>query len=342
MYLVPGLHIIISTVGGSTIEAYSANHIETHCSIHSAMNTAMVRIPTSARLRNIKGDVITTSAETSKQFSAGDSIEIALGYGTDQRTEFKGFIHRINFGTPCEIECEGYSYKLKRTDRFYKHYKNTTVKAILNDLLVGTGITIHADTPEITIDHLDLNGENAFEALELMKKNGDVICSFFINHTELYCGPKYLALRNEEVKYSLGWNTIRDTDLKYRDKESQKVKYHVTYKDKKGKTHHINYGEDGGNIVEFDAGYASEASIARLKAKNSSSNRIYEGYEGMLQAFLIPFAEPGFKGVLIDENYTERGGSYIITAVSVVLNDRGGRRISEIGPALSFIQQEKV
>lgn len=341
MYIIPRVHITVVTAAGQTIEFTSTNDVYAKRSIYSLVETGMVKVPTSAVLVR-EGEAVTQSVQTASQFNPGDAIEIKLGYDT-LVTEFKGFIHRINFTAPCEIECEGWSYKLKRTKNFYKHWKNVTVKTILNTLIEGTGITLHKDTQDITVDRFELNGENALEAIEKLKKQGELVAAYFINHNELYAGTLLGALRGEEVLYRLQYNTINDGDLRYRDAESQKVKYNLSYSDAKGKVHHTSFGDDGGVVINCgNMGYVGSAELAKLKAKKTTASTIYEGYEGRLQTFLEPYAAPGMTGVITGDNYKKREGSFIITETEVRLNRQGGRRFPSIGAAVNWLQEHKV
>jgi len=54
------------------------------------------------------------------------------------------------------------------------------------------------------------------------------------------------------------------------------------------------------------------------------------GYE----AFGQPYCEPGYKAILIDDKYKERGGNYLVTSTEVVYGMNGFRRTVKIGNQL--------
>lgn len=64
------------------------------------------------------------------------------------------------------------------------------------------------------------------------------------------------------------------------------------------------------------------------------SNLTFDGYEGKITSFLQPYCEPGYKAILEDKTYPERGGNYIIEAVEVTYGTGGARRKVSIGMQL--------
>lgn len=333
-----GLHITITT-GTDTITFTSAKSVRVKKSVLTPVITALLEVPTSARL--IKdGKIQTESVQTAKTFNAGDKIEIKAGYDGQLVTEFTGFIKRINFTTPCQIECEGYSYKLRRTDLFNARYQNAKVKSLLTTILKDTGISLHPDSQDITVTNLHLSGKNALEAIVgVMSATGCV--AFFPTPTELYVGLKYGALANETVNYKMGVNVIKSPDLKYRTAEDQKAYYNITYQDSKGKVKHTSFGTKGGETFNYNFGAISDVAAAKALAQVKSSSHIYEGYEGKMTTFLQPYCAPSYTAHIMDDNYNQREGDFIVTGTELIVNRSGGRRIIEVGPSITFLTDNK-
>lgn len=57
----------------------------------------------------------------------------------------------------------------------------------------------------------------------------------------------------------------------------------------------------------------------------------YDGYDGKITAFLVPFCLPAWSINLMDKKFKEREGKYIITGVEITYGINGARRILEIG-----------
>lgn len=330
-------HITIQTTNG-TINFHSVNDVRTERSIFSFVDTALIRIPATARLQQ-QGELCAESIETAKQFHEGDKVEIKPGYDNELQSEFKGFISRVNFTTPCEIECEGYSWQLRKKT-FAKSWKDANVKDILHELISGTDITLSKDIPTIKYEgSFVLNDEDGTQALDKLKKEL-FLTVYFINGNELYVGLEQTAQTDKEVKYKLGWNTIKDDQLKYRRAEDTRIRIRCNYKNAKGKTHHKIFGHTGGVEQVMDCGIVTDMDRLKRMVNAKAREFRYAGYEGKITTFLIPYAQHGWKVTITDDKYAERNGSYMITSVGVRFGTGGARRTVGIGKSLTVKQDD--
>jgi len=60
----------------------------------------------------------------------------------------------------------------------------------------------------------------------------------------------------------------------------------------------------------------------------------YDGYEGKIKTFGIPYCEPGYRAILEDKKYPGRNGNYLIESVEITYGMTGYRRIVGIGAKL--------
>lgn len=317
-----------------TIGAYrfrAVHRVRIVKSIYSFVDTAIIEIPASARLKKA-GDPQTQSVETAKQFQEGDKVSINLGYDGKLMNEFTGFVKRVNFTMPCQIECEGYSWQLRK-DKITKLYKSTTIKEVLELITAGTDIKISPDIQDTTIAPFRIDAKNGTEVLDMLKKEAFQTV-YFIGDT-LYVGLEELAQIDKSATYKLGWNTINDDNLKYRRPEDVKVQVNITYKDKKGKAKHKTVGQAGGITTGISYGYAADEFEMVKRAEQEAQKFRYAGYEGKVLAFLIPYAQPGYKADIIDEKYPERSGSYILESTEVDFGMSGARRLVGIGKTIN-------
>ncbi|RYZ18313.1 MAG: hypothetical protein EOO10_25915, partial [Chitinophagaceae bacterium] len=200
-------------------------------SLFEYVDKAVIKLPISARLK--QKDQTTVTVETAKQIEEGMAVSIALGYNGSLKAEFLGFVSRVNPVSPCEIECEGYSYQLRK-----KTYLKTFVKAQLLDvlkfLIVGTDIVLDESfIPKFQIEKLVLQKHSGTEALELIKKISDNTIRIFFHGKTLYAGLQFLRTFYD-VKYRLGWNVIKDNNLKLRQAKNQDVTVHYIGEKKDG------------------------------------------------------------------------------------------------------------
>lgn len=313
----------------------SAVSVRAKKSVHSIVDTGLIELPISSRLR-IDGKPQTNSVDTAKQFNEGDKVEILAGHDGELKHEFKGFIKRVDFTDPCKLQLEGYSYQLRKQAP-QKSWEKANLIDILKELIKGTDIVIHKDTPkDVTLSpfYMGMKGENGIEVLESLKKT-KVLTAYFINGNELYVGGEALALRSESVTHKLGWNTYDDQELLFRRKEDVKVFVSITYTNEKGVKKHTTAGQKGGIQVSYTFGTLSSEDEAKALGLKRAELFRYEGYEGKIKTALVPYCQPGYKDIIEDPIYKERAESVICEGVEFIINDSGDTRIIELGKRIN-------
>jgi hypothetical protein len=302
-------------------------------SLHTYIDKAVIKLPASARLQS-RGDWVSDTVDTAKHFKQGDKVIIELGYNEELIQEFEGFVSKVNFKTPCEIECEGYSWQLRENKSgLIKSWKSTTLKEVLQYITAGTDIILSNQIPVVNIAPMYIKNCNAVEVLDWIKEN-KCLAVYFIGKT-LYAGLEQATQLDKVVKYRLGYNTIKDDDLKYRKADEVKVRVRASYLDSEGKRQTKEFGDKGGLIKSFTYGRYDNMQQLEQKALADAKEFRYEGYEGKITTFLVPFFQPGFKASLEDVDYQEKGGDYIGEAVETKFEMQGARRIIEIGKRLN-------
>lgn len=317
-------------------------------SIFQYVDKAVIKLPITARIVRA-GDVITASCETAKQFTEGDKVVIKLGYNGILATEFEGFVSRINFTSPLEIECEGYSYQLRK-----QTYQKTFVKAELLDILkflvLGTDIVLDTkNIPSFKIEKLVIQKHCGTEVLEMIKKISSNTIRIFFTGKVLYAGLQYSKTK-ADVKYRLGWNVIKDGNLKLRQAKNQDVTINYIGEKKDGtkvKVTKNNWTYTRANVIKTagNAGITGEVKIYKTHSVTDENTLhamadaklkqlSFDGYEGKVTAFGIPYCEPGYRGILEDRRYVERSGRYIVESTEVNYTRGGYRRITGIGARL--------
>ncbi len=316
-------------------------------SLHSIADTAVIKIPSLAKvIKNNKVDPGTIV--TGKQFSDGDPVTIKLGYNGSLQTEFSGFVKRRNLNMPLEIECEGYSWLLRRNN------VNIFEKAIsVKDLLLKavSGIPgdykINVECPVVlTLENVYIPNTSGFDVINSILKysDGGLTC-FFIRPDTLWCGFAYTPYANGDdvfnigkVDYRLGYNVIKSNVLKERYTENDPVK--VTYNTRLSNGDRIYQTSD---VFEDLArqhtrvlnSIKNEEALKQL-ANEKAYQLNYAGYEGNINAFLQPYAAPGWQTSIVDDRYPDRNGTYIIEGTEVHFGINGGRRLVEIGLQVGF------
>jgi hypothetical protein len=331
----------------SNIEIGSFKRVKPHSvkikhSISTYLNTCMIKLPTSAVLKTESNEFVTV--QTATQINEGDKVTVQLGYNGSLKNEFVGFVARVNFTSPCEVECEGYSYQLRKRTVAAKTFKKTVLKDILKHIITGTDVVLDKDIPSIVLDKIVINGHNGVEVLDMIKKAfGNVVFMNFDDNV-LYVGLQFLNPK-QTVKYVLGYNVIKGDNLKLRDANNDKVT--VVYKGKKKDGSNVqavikSKGQSKVITTTGSAGTEGETktivthaitdektlkAMAAAKLKKLS----YTGYEGKTTNFLQPYCRHGYTCDLKDNRFPERSGKYIVTSLEVDYGMSGARRIIELG-----------
>lgn len=314
----------------------AATAVKIKRSIYSYVDTASITLPASARLKDNAANV-PASVSTSANFKEGDMVEIWLGYDNeaDLHLEFSGFVKRVNATMPCVIECEGYSWQLSRKNVHWSTGKTPEkLKSLLSKVVEGTDITLSKDIPDMEVQQISEGDISGTEVLEWLKKS--LYLTVYFAGKELYAGLAYLDMKDKgKIKYRVGWNLVKDNELKFRKADDIKLLVKMISFNNKNEAVKAEAGDSNGAIRTIFAQHNTPASELKKMAEKNVKELRYDGYEGKVTGFLEPFALPGYSVVLQDPNYSEREGTYLIESTEVSFGSSGGRRICEIGPKIS-------
>lgn len=306
------------------------NEVKIKRHVREIMDTATITLPALSRIKRDDTNLPQSSSETAKLFREGDKVSIALGYNDELHQEFLGFVRRVNFGTPVTLELEGCGWQL-RNKNILKSWKSTTLRQVLEEVVKGTDIKLSEHIPDVKLEKLYITNSNGLEVLEYLKKK--LLLTVYFNFDVLYAGIEQGDIKGT-AKYKLGWNVVKDDQLKYRLAEDTKVLVLVKRKLKKGEQLLYEVGDKDGNVHTINLPNVS-AEDAKKIGDQALKEAKYTGYEGKITGFLQPYCEPGFSSEIIDPRYNERGGLFFIKGTEVTFGMRGARRIVEIGSRLN-------
>ena len=314
--------------------------------IHSTIETATIKIPSIAKVvRNDK--VIPGSIITGNQFKDGDPVTIKLGYNGDLKTEFVGFVKRRNMNMPLEVECEGYSWLLRK-NKIENFWKSISVKDLLNaalqDIDPNYPITIQCDA-SVVLNNVEANSITGLELINNISKYSDgTLHCFFIKPGVLWYGYIYAPYSQNKnpfsnidaVQYRLGYNAINNNSLHLRQPLTEPVEVKYSKRLSTGETlvESSNAFQSPNYTYSHILNHIPDAPTLKDMANEKAFLLNYSGYEGYLQAFLQPLTQPGATAYISDSRYPENNGSYLVESTEVIFGINGARRILEIGPRL--------
>lgn len=302
--------------------------------INNIVQTAVIHLPASGVIKNENN---ITEIEVNQRINRGDKVSIDLAYDGNNKREFNGYVERIVHGNPLKIECEDYTYLLKEKD-IQKTFTNVDISTILEELLSGTGLSVHPQTQQIAVKKLIAATDTGEKVRrdKVLNKIKDVlgIAVFFDLSGQLYAGL-HTALKSGEITHRLGYNT-RDAgnDLKYHRAEDMKIKIKAINIKSDGTRIEVEVGDkDGAQRTLHFQGVESKSDLEAL-AKNRIEKYRYSGYEGKYPSFGVPFTEPTMVSNLQDPLYPERNGRYYIEGVTINWGQSGFIRNNKISQAL--------
>lgn len=303
------------------------NEIEITKSVEELSDTAVIKLPTRFKVRQNGEQKFTEDA-----IKVGDKVTITLGYeGKYSGVEFTGFVKKISPKIPLEIHCEDALWVLRRKN-ITRSWEKTTMKEILTEVVKGTPVQLADNIPSVNLDKWIIKNANGAQVLESLKK--DLLMTAFINDEgKLYCGLQQLTNVGQTVVYDLNYNLV-ENNLEFKSKEERKIKIKYTYIDKENKRKSIEVGDPDGEQREYNTSVISDLSKLEEMAKAELEKLKYDGFEGDVTSFLIPYATRGMKAKLLDNEHPNREGNYFIKKVVTTFGTGGARRKITIGNKL--------
>lgn len=314
------------------------NSVKWKCSVSSFRDECTILLPLKSYLKETKTvyqegaapreveSIITKTSD--KLFKEGDPVDVLLGYNGVCTRRFKGFVKQINYATPLEIECEGYSYQL-RDKIFTKSYKKTSVKGILTDLLQDTEIKISEFTQDAPLENVTFKNAPALKVLEWFQK--ECLMTVYFDFDTIYVGFSRFGVKKPRVKLRLGWNVIESKELK-KDVADSEIQINLIEKNNKGETKRTKSEQRKySNIKEerirsgLDEKTKKEIVDERQRIEN------HKGYRGDITCFLIPHIDKAYAVDIEDTRFPDRSGGYFVESVDGSYNANGGRQKLTLG-----------
>lgn len=299
------------------------NSVKWKCSVSDFTDTCTITLPLSIYTKT--NGVTTDSSEKAPEivFKEGMRVEVSLGYDGKNTPRFRGFISRVNYTTPLTIDCEGFSYPLRKV-RFNRSYKTTTAKQILQDLTAGTGIVLSKDIPSIPLKNVWFKDCPGVKVLEWFQK--ECLCAVFFDFDTLYIGASKFGIRKKSEQLRLGWNTVEDKELK-KSTSDNAVQINIVEKDaagiiKKTKSEQRKYMST--KEVKCRAGLPAD--YLKKVAQEMQTTENYKGYQGGVTCFLVPSFEKSMVAEISDKRFPDRNGKYFVEAIEGSYSSSGGRQ----------------
>ena len=315
--------------------------VEVHKSVDLLADTCMIKIPATLYNKAVETDGNNGIAGIVKR---GDKVTVWMGYDTTDFSkvapEFEGYLLNINTDDGSLVmNCEDDLFLMRKAVAD-KQFKATALQPILEYLVQQTGENILVDTngfdnTKVFYDKFVISKATAYDVLKKLQEETNA--NIYLKKNEegqavLHLHPMYTE-QHGYVKYSFQKN-IESSDLKYRTAEDRKVEIIIERTGKDGKVIKETFGTTGGeqHTIKGD-GKTQEAMAAQ--AKTEWSKYCFNGYEGGITTWLVPFVTPGYSAEVKDEEYKYKDGWYYVKTVTTSMSSSGISRKVELGIKLT-------
>ena len=297
--------------------------VEINRSVEQLADSAVVTRP---------GAEYNVALDIEQKIHRGDRIVINLGYeeiGMVQ--EFEGYVQRIgsdNGAITLECEDELYLFRKALEDR---QLSNVSLASLLDIVVKGVGGGFKVDCSySWTYEKFVINNATGYDVLRKIQEESGA--DIYIQDGTLHVHAPGEKVGNT-IYYDFTQN-VQDCDLTYRRTEDRRVRVIVKALLPDGKVKEKEYGTTGGDRVVVKCASSDDASM-KLRGESEHKRLTFDGYDGNIVTWLVPYIKPGDKAVIHDKDYEYKDGSYYVRAVQTEFSADGGRRTVELGYRLT-------
>ena len=296
--------------------------VEIHKSVDLLADTAVVIVP---------GVVYNQSLDIEEKVKVGDQVTVKLGYDDNLVTEFEGYLQRIDTDDNSIIFNLEDGIYLTRKPIKDKQFSKTTVKEIVEYCLSEIGMKELNCTYNITYEKFVIKNANAYDVLK--KLQDDTKANIYMKGTELNIHPAYVE-KGGDVYFDFAVN-VEKSDLKYRSKDDRKFEIVVEGIGLDGKKKTVTVGTTGGEKRTVKVFNVMDDAALKQRGMEEMKYLVYDGYEGSITGWLIPYVEPTYSAHVYDKEYEYKTGSYYVVSVTTTFDESGGVRKVELGRKLT-------
>lgn len=302
------LSLNCKVVVGNITLAY-INNVTIESSTKELSQTCVIHLPKSTKLQD---------TDLLNLIGRGDTVEVWLGYNTDLRKEFEGYVTKVEPSVPFVIHCENSAYLLKQAT-VSQSWRNPHLSEIIAAIT-----TTPAVVEEMQFGAFRINQTSPYKVIEgLREKFG--IQSFFKNSV-LHVGT---VPPPQTAKYDFQQNIVSH-NLTWKTKDEFNFGVKAVSVLPNNEIHEYTAGSNSGNTKTVTYYNLSEAELKR-RASTLLQQQSYDGYDGEITTFGLPYIQHADIAELRDNEYPTRSGSYQIEKTTVSFGQSGFRRTLKLG-----------
>lgn len=288
-------------------------------SVEQLADTCIITLP---------GAEYNKALDVEQKLHRGDRVVVNLGYAEiGMIQEFEGWLQRIgtdNGAITLECEDDLFLFRKALKDR---QLENVTLSDLLALVVeeVGGGFDIDCSY-SWTYQKFVISTATGFDVLKKIQEESGA--DIYIQGKTLHVhGPGEKV--GNTIIYDFEQN-VQDCDLTYRRTEDRRVRIVVKALLPDGKVKEKEYGTTGGDRVVVRSAASDDASMD-LRGKSEHKRLTFDGYDGNIVTWLVPYIKPGDSAEIHDREYQYKDGTYYVKGVKTEFSAEGGVRTVELG-----------
>ena len=297
--------------------------VEINRSVELLADTAIITLPAAE---------YNATLDVESKIKRGDKVVINLGYEeTGIVEEFVGWVQRLGTDNGAiTIECEDDLFHFRKGLKDQQK-TNITLADLLKLVVDGVGGGYKIDCSySWTYDKFTINSATGYDVLKKVQEESGA--DIYIQDDVLHVHAPGQTV-GKDIIYDFAQN-VQSCDLNYRRADERKVQVVVKAVLPDGKVKERHYGATGGDKVEVKCATSDDKSM-KLRGESEHKRLSFDGYDGSITTWLVPFIIPGDCADLRDADYDYKNGRYFVRAVKTEFSSSGGTREIELGFRLS-------
>ncbi len=313
-------------IGGQRLQFLES--LKVRKDLNRLSDTAVIVVPGS------RGSV---GLQVEQGIQRGMPVQIACGYDGEHRQELEGYVLSVSTDNRIAIEVEDGMFQLRRPTQ-NKVLKDVRANEIVAEILQGAGLGSSIDlvpgehTEAIVFDKFTLSNVTAYEALAKLKRQTGY--NYYLRGNELHIQLRHLTDQPADPVTMDFRLHIEKSQLKYAREEERLLEVEVIGIDKENKRHPVLVGESGGDKYTAYRYNVTDPGSLEAYGQELLKKFRFTGYEGNVTGWLDPYYTVGDAMTIIDPDYPDREGSYLIERMDLELSKSGGVRKGHLGVKL--------
>jgi hypothetical protein len=297
--------------------------VEVVSSVEQLADTAKIVLP---------GSTHNKALDVESKVKRGDKVSIELGYNGDLQTEFTGYLQNVSTdGGSITMECEDSIFLTRKSiaDKVMTDVKVKQVAEYVGQQVGGLKVECSYD---FMYNKFTIHKATGFDVLK--KLQDEINANIYLRGDTIHIHPAYEKIAGR-TKYDFARN-IESSDLKYMRAENRKYEIEVEGIMADGKRIVVTTGTPGGDKRSIKVYGVYDTEMLKKRGEEELKQLVYDGYEGSITGWLLPFVTPGYSAHIRDVDYSYKDGWYFVVAVTTSVTATGGAaRKVELGKKLA-------